>query len=230
MEQEGRMSSTTPLDMETVVCPCGGGGNSAEVFHTSTRRYVECPICGLVFLSPRPSAARVEDYYRESYDGSYGAAESSADRQPVFASVLAHLSDWRKPPGQLLDIGCGDGAFMMLCRAAGWICTGVEVSQGSATRARAKGCTVVSPEDLGRSTAGQFDVVTLVNVLETVTDPAAIVRAMAHQVTPQGIVAIRVSNGLFHQSMRAPVRWCGAQYDQAFHLFSYSPDALRTID
>lgn len=223
------MSFAAPLEMETVVCPCGGGGSLSEVFHTSTRRYVACPVCGLVFLSPRPSSTRVEEYYRESYDESYGAAESSADRQPVFASVLAHLLDWRRPPGRLLDIGCGDGAFMMLCREAGWTCAGVEVSQGAAARARAKGCTVISPAELGQSTVGRFDAVTLVNVLEAVTDPVATVRAMTQQIKPQGIIAIRVSNGLFHQRMRAPARWCGSQYDQAFHLFSYSPDALRTL-
>lgn len=223
------MSFTIQPDMETVACPCGNGGSPSEVFHTPTRRYVACPRCGLVFLSPRPSSTSVEEYYRESYDGSYGAAESSADRRPVFASVLAHLSDWRRPPGRLLDIGCGDGAFMLLCREAGWTCAGVEVSQGAAARARVKGCTVFSPAELGQSTSGQFDVVTLVNVLETVTDPAALVRAMTQQVNPQGIIAIRVSNGLFHQRMRTPVRWCGAQYDQAFHLFSYSPDALRAL-
>lgn len=223
------MSLATPIDMETVVCPCGNGGSPPEAFHTSTRRYVACPACGLVFLSPRPSSSKVEEYYRENYDGSYGAAESSADRQPVFASVLAHLLEWRNPPGRLLDIGCGDGAFMTLCRAAGWTCAGVEVSQGAAARARTKGCEVFSPAELGQSTVGQFDVVTLVNVLETVTDPAAIVRAVALQVKPQGIIAIRVSNGLFHQRMRRPVRWCGSQYDQAFHLFSYSPNALRTL-
>jgi len=192
------MSLAVPLEMETVACPCGGGGSPSEVFHTSTRRYVACPRCGLVFLNPRPSSTRVEEYYRESYDGSYGAAESSADRQPVFASVLAHLSDWRRPPGRLLDIGCGDGAFMMLCRKAGWTCAGVEVSQGAAKRARAKGCTVISPAELGQSTVGRFDVVTLVNVLESVTDPAAIVKAMTQQIKPQGIYSNRGTKGTFH--------------------------------
>ena len=223
------MSLAMPLEMETVLCPCGKSGSPSEVFHTSTRRYVACPRCGLVFLSPRPSSTLVEKYYRESYDESYGAAESSADRQPVFASVLAHLSEWRRPPGRLLDIGCGDGAFLMLCREAVWTCAGVEVSQGAAERARAKGLSVLSPAELSQTTPGQFDVVTLVNVLEAVTDPAAIIRAMTHQIKPQGIIAIRVSNGLFHQRMRVPVRWCGAQYDQAFHLFSYSPNALRML-
>lgn len=223
------MSLAATLDMEIVACPCGGGGSPAEAFHTLTRQYVACPDCGLVFLSPRPPSTRVEEYYRERYDGSYGAAESSADRQPVFSSVLAHLLDWRTPPGRLLDIGCGDGAFMMLCRKAGWTCAGVEVSQGAAARARAKGCEVFSPEELRQSTAGRYDVVTLVNVLEAVTDPAAIVRAMTTQLKPQAIFVIRVSNGLFHQRMRRLFRWCGVQHDQAFHLFSYSPNALRTL-
>lgn len=223
------MNLATTIDMETVVCPCGVGGSPSESFQTATRRYVACPACGLVFLSPRPSSTKVEEYYRESYDGSYGAAESSVDRQPVFASVLAHLLEWRRPLGRLLDIGCGDGAFLMLCREAGWNCTGVEVSQGAAERARTKGLRVLSPSELGQSTAGQFDVVTLVNVLETVTDPAAIVRALTQQIKPQGIIAVRVSNGLFHKRIRTPARWCMSQYDQAFHLFSYSPKALQTL-
>ncbi len=223
------MSSVMLLEMEAVSCLCGREAGFIEAFHTSTRRYVACPACGLVFLNPRPSSTEVEEYYRENYDGSYGAAESSDDRQPVFASVLAHVLEWHKPPGRLLDIGCGDGAFMMLCREAGWTCSGVEVSQGAAARARAKGYEVLSPEELGQSAADRFDVVTLVNVMEQIADPAAMINAMTGRMTSQGILAIRVSNGLFHHAVRTLVRWCGAQSDQAFHLFSYSPAVLRTF-
>ncbi|MCS6284990.1 MAG: class I SAM-dependent methyltransferase [Nitrospira sp.] len=223
------MNLTIPVEMETVACPCRGGGNPLEAFRTATRRYVECPVCGLVFQSPRPSSALVEEHYRKSYDGSYGAAESSLDRQPVFASVLAHLLEWRQPPGRLLDIGCGDGAFMMLCRQAGWTCTGVELSQGALARARSKGCEVFAPAELGQAHSGMFDVVTMINVLEAVTDPAAIIRAMADQLKPQGVIAVRVLNGCFHKFMRIPVRLCGSQHDQTFHLFSYSPAALRIL-
>lgn len=223
------MSLALPFEMEIVACPCRGGRGTLEAFRTSTRRYVECPACGLVFQSPRPSPSLVEEHYRESYDGSYGAAESSADRQPVFASVLAHVSEWRQPPGRLLDIGCGDGAFMMLCRHAGWTCTGVELSQGALARARSKGCEVFAPAELGQAKSGEFDVVTMINVLEAVTDPAAIIQAMADQMKPHGFIAVRVLNGSFHKVMRIPVRLCGAQHDQTFHLFSYSPDALRIL-
>ena len=223
------MSLVAPLEMETVLCPCGRGGRLLDAFRTATRRYVECPACGLVFQSPRPSSMLVEEHYVKGYDESYGAAESSLDRQPVFVSVLAHLSEWLQPPGRLLDVGCGDGAFMMLCRQAGWTCDGIELSQGALARARLKGCHVSSPNEFSPPAGGLFDAVTLINVLEAVTDPTAIIRAMVGQIKPQGIVAVRVLNGEFHKAMRGPVRWFGAQNDQTFHLFSYSPSALRTL-
>ncbi|MFO0707247.1 MAG: class I SAM-dependent methyltransferase [Nitrospira sp.] len=223
------MSHAATMELEEIVCPCGSTGTPTEAFRTVTRRYLACSSCGLVFLSPRPLPGKVEEYYRESYDGSYGAAESSADRRPVFASVLRHLSAFRRAPGRLLDIGCGDGAFMAICRDAGWTCTGVEVSQGAAARGRAKGLDVLLPDELDRAGVPPFDVVTLVNVLETVTDPTMVIQAVARSVAQQGLIAIRVSNGTFHQWIRKPARWFGAQYDQAFHLFCYTPSALRVL-
>lgn len=223
------MSAAMPIEMESVACPCGGGALAHEAFRTPTRRYVSCSACGLVFLNPRPSATQVEEHYRENYDEAYGAAEGAADRQPVYASVLAHLSEWRQPPGRLLDIGCGDGAFISLCQQAGWTCAGVELSQGAVARARLKGYAVFSQAEFRQAAGAPFDVVTLVNVLEAVTDPASLVRTIASQMKPQGILAIRVLNGAFHQAMRRPVRWFRSQHDQTFHLFSYSPDALRKL-
>ena len=40
---------------------------------------------------------------------------------------------------------------------------------------------------------------------------------------------IRATNGAFHLPMRTPARWVGSRYDQAFHLFLYSPQALRSL-
>ena len=54
---------------------------------------------------------------------------------------LAHVSDWQSA-GRLLDIGCGDGAFMMLCRERMDLCRG-QVSQGAAAR-QSEGHTVFS--------------------------------------------------------------------------------------
>lgn len=217
-------------ETEQISCPCGSQTLPMDVFQTPTRRYVRCPGCALVFLNPRPLSTKVEAFYREDYDEVYGEAEASSDRDPVFASVARRLGLYRQPPGRLLDVGCGDGAFLSLCRSAGWTCYGLELSKKAAARAARRSLTVLPPDSLKRSGECEpFDVITLVNVLETVTNPATLLRQVANALAPSGLVVIRATNGAFHLPMRTPARWVGSRYDQAFHLFLYSPQALRSL-
>jgi 2-polyprenyl-3-methyl-5-hydroxy-6-metoxy-1,4-benzoquinol methylase len=172
----------------------------------------------------------LEEYFQEDYDGDYGEVEASDDRQPVFQSVLHHLSLYRSSPGALLDIGCGDGEFLMLCREAGWRCSGSELSKRAAMRAMQKGLSVLSPRAIESGEwARQFDVVTLINVLETVVDPVFMLRQAATLLAPGGLLIVRATNGVFHLSMRIPARWIGSQYDQAFHWYLYSVRAITVL-
>jgi 2-polyprenyl-3-methyl-5-hydroxy-6-metoxy-1,4-benzoquinol methylase/ribosomal protein S27E len=217
-------------DTEQIFCPCGSRATQVDVFQTPTRRYVRCPDCGLVFQNPRPLKTLVEEFYRDDYDEAYGEAEGSSDRDPVFESVARRLGQYRQPPGRLLDVGCGDGAFLSLCLSAGWTCFGLELSKKAAARAARRRLTVL-PADWLEHTGEheQFDVITLVNVLETVTNPASLLRQISKALTPSGLVVIRATNGSFHLPMRTPASWVGSRYDQAFHLFLYSPQALRSL-
>ena len=211
-------------------CPCGANEPLSEAFQTQTRQYVRCPVCDLVFLEPRPTRDTLEEYFQEDYDGDYGEIEASDDRQPVFQSVVHHLSLYGSPPGTLLDIGCGDGEFLLLCRDAGWSCSGIELSKQAAMRAAQKGLTVLSPNMLVRGEWAQhFDVVTMINVLETVADPVMMLRQATTLLAPDGLVIVRATNGAFHLSMRIPARWIGSQYDQAFHWYLYSAKALTVL-
>lgn len=213
-----------------VGCPCGATAPPTEAFSTSTRRYVRCSACDLVFLDPRPTRETLEEYFQEDYDGDYGEVEASDDRQPVFQSVLRHLSAHRSPPGALLDIGCGDGEFLMLSREAGWRCSGIELSRQAAMRAAQKGIPVLSTHSIERGEWAQhFDIVTLINVLETVADPAIMLRQATSLLAPSGFVVVRATNGPFHLSMRTPARWIGSQYDQAFHWYLFSVKAITAL-
>lgn len=222
------------LDHQTVSCVCGTTESPQEVFRTPMRRYVRCPTCALVYLSPRPMATAVEDYYRESYDDRYGLAEAGPERLPVFRSVFRHLSARCRVPGKILDIGCGDGAFLELCRVNGWTCTGLELSKKAAERATRRGFRLlpmgwIEEGPHGGAQQERYDAITLINVLETVTDPSSMLRRVRASLMPGGIMMIRVSNGAFHLAVRRPVRWIGARYQQAFHLFVYSPMALSQL-
>lgn len=224
------MNTAVIPETEEIACPCGSQALPVDMFQTPTRRYVRCPECDLVFLNPRPSKILVEEFYREDYDEAYGEIEASSDRQPVFESVAHRLGLYRQPPGRLLDIGCGDGGFLSLCQSAGWTCYGLELSKKAAARAARRQMTVLPPDWLDEIREREpFDVITLVNVLETVTNPASLLRQVAGALTPKGLVVIRATNGAFHLPMRILARWVGSRYDQAFHLFLYSPQALRSL-
>ncbi len=217
----------------TLSCPCGSPRPAVQAFRTPTRTYWRCPACGLVYLSPRPVTSEVEDYYRQKYDQKYGQAEGSPDRSPVFDSVVEHLSEFRKPPGRLLDIGCGDGELLVRLQAMGWTGAGVELSKEAAKRAAARGLTMLEPgwleERLGGTTTTPYDVIALINVLETVPDPTGLLTRVHRALAPGGLVIIRVSNGRFHLAVRRPVSWLGLRFQQAFHLFVYTPQALKRL-
>lgn len=224
------MKTAALPETEQIACPCGSQVLPIEVFQTPTRRYVRCPDCELVFLNPRPLTTAVEEFYREDYDEAYGEIEASSDRDPVFESVARRLARYRQPPGRLLDVGCGDGAFLLLCQSEGWTCYGLELSKRAAARAVRRGVTLFPSDSLERiGERERFDVITLVNVLETVTSPATVLRQVAKSLLPSGLLVIRATNGAFHLPMRTPARWVGSRYDQAFHLFLYSPEALRSL-
>jgi len=228
------MGGVTAFAVEEVACPCGSHGPIRDVFRTETRRYVECLGCGLVFRNPRPIADLVTSFYRDEYDGAYGRAEGDSDRRSVFESVLRHVECYRRSPGRLLDVGCGDGDFLLMCRARGWSCFGVELSTEAAARAAARGLTMLPPDWVQTGPSSDecvwaYDVITLINVLETVPDPLAVLRRVRAALAPNGLIAVRVSNGAFHLALRRPARWVRAQHQQAFHLFVYSPQALRRL-
>jgi SAM-dependent methyltransferase len=134
----------------------------------------------------------------------------------------------------LLDIGCGDGLFLDLCGKEGWTGFGVEVSKQAAARAEIRGITLLPDTWLeGTGSAPDhsehFDVVTLVNVLDSLLDPFAALRRIKHALAPDGLVLIRVQNGAFHLPLRRIVGLIGAKYWQAFQLFVYTPTALRNL-
>lgn len=116
--------------------------------------------------------------------------------------------DWiRESTGALddlniVDVGCGGGILAESMAAEGAHVTGIDLAQKSLTVARLhsleSGVKVnyqeISAEDFAAQHAGQFDVVTCMEMLEHVPDPGAIVRACAQMVKPGGWVFFSTLN------------------------------------
>jgi 2-polyprenyl-6-hydroxyphenyl methylase/3-demethylubiquinone-9 3-methyltransferase len=101
-----------------------------------------------------------------------------------------------------VDIGCGGGILTEAMAESGATVTGIDMAESPLAVARLhqqeSGTEVdyrqTTAEELAASEAGQFDVVTCLEMLEHVPDPARIVRACAELVKPGGHVFFSTIN------------------------------------
>jgi 2-polyprenyl-6-hydroxyphenyl methylase/3-demethylubiquinone-9 3-methyltransferase len=103
---------------------------------------------------------------------------------------------------KVIDIGCGGGILSESMAKKGANVTGIDLSEKALKVADLhsleSGATVryemIAAEDMAAREAGQYDVVTCMEMLEHVPDPAAIVKAAATLVKPGGHVFFSTLN------------------------------------
>ena len=115
--------------------------------------------------------------------------------------------DWIRQHAELsgkrvLDIGCGGGILTEAMAAAGAEVTGIDMAEAPLTVARLHKAESGAEVSYERSTAeamaaarpGEFDVVTCLEMLEHVPDPARVIRSCAELVKPGGQVFFSTIN------------------------------------
>ncbi len=118
---------------------------------------------------------------------------------------------------KVLDVGCGGGLLSEAMAAEGAVVTGIDMAEGPLQVAKLHLLEskleveyLQTPvEKLAEERAGQYDVVTCMEMLEHVPDPGSVVRACADLVKPGGHVFFSTLN-------RNPKSWLfaivGAEY------------------
>lgn len=110
--------------------------------------------------------------------------------------LRANFIDQRSPVAgkKLLDIGCGGGILTEAMVQRGAIATGIDMGEAPLSVARLhlleSGLDIdyrqITAEELSQQQAGAFDVVTCLEMMEHVPDPASIVTACARLCKPGG--------------------------------------------
>ena len=209
------MEGTEPLfpgDSSPAVVPCPVcSGSEAELYLAgddreislesvgssrtllSHGRVLRCTSCGLAYRSFRPTNGQLSRLYRAADDRTYEAEmpnrlrTARRHRRIIEKHVLGS--------GSLLDVGCASGAFMRLMWESGWSVTGVEPSEGQFRRATE---TLGGSADIQQcvlqeaSLKGDFDLVTMWDVLEHVTHPPEFLTLAAAQLRQGGYLVLNV--------------------------------------
>jgi 2-polyprenyl-3-methyl-5-hydroxy-6-metoxy-1,4-benzoquinol methylase len=156
----------------------------------------ECGECTLQYWSPRLIDS---SFYAESHHDTYERRR----RGESFLRERHHVFLRRGRPGRLLDIGCGEGAFLQVARDRGYDVSGVDLDPGNIATAQGRGLSNVACGLVVNAggelipmlrTAAPFDWVTAFEVLEHQADPAGFLRAVKSQLSSGGRMCGSVPN------------------------------------
>jgi len=129
--------------------------------------------------------------------------------------------------GRLLDVGSGDGSFMVQMRELGWTVYGVEPDAKAAEVARRTfQCDVHTGSVYDASfESDYFDAITLCHVIEHVPDPIGVLDRCNSFLRPNGMLVLATPNvsGLGHRLLGASWR----ELDPPRHFVLFTPETLR---
>lgn len=153
---------------------------------------VECQNCSFHFIPP---------YFRKAIDyTAYKSDEAGKEvaKADVWLKIQRNLLRYRlirkyKKAGNLFDIGCGFGHFLLTGKQLGYNVTGVEMSRANLEYIRNNlDIDVMGKNFLDVKEDKKYDIMTLWDVLEHIDDADKIIAKVSVMLKPNGYIFIQV--------------------------------------
>jgi len=199
-------------------------------FQRGALAVVRSPGCGLEWQRPFPTPERLRELYAGDYFQRWGARDPAAlervraIKQASYRDLLRRLARLR-PGGRLLDLGCAMGFLLELAEQAGFESWGLDLNPEAVRVSQQKFGDRVAQGELDASAfpGVAFDVVTLIDVLEHVPDPAVLLAGVQRRLLPGGVLAALLPNAASLTRRLLGRRW---PHYAPEHLFFWTPAAL----
>jgi 2-polyprenyl-3-methyl-5-hydroxy-6-metoxy-1,4-benzoquinol methylase len=215
--------------------------------------YYRCTTCDTVYLSPMPDMEQIAGFYPEEYsvyDESIKIKSPSALQRALLKTSLGY-SHLQAPAalqaiapllgllqrnlylpyignGRLLDVGCGNGSFLLNMQQLGWQVEGVEFNDTAVGICRQHGLQV-HHGDLASANLpdDSFDLVSARHLIEHVPDPHAFMADMVRVTRPGGCIHLRTPNtGALGRRLFGEYWYAN---DAPRHLIMYNRDNLDRL-
>ena len=204
---------------------------------------VQCLECGLLYINPQPTDRELRQFYAAfDLDSTWrGDGEERFDR-----AMRDFVLQFRRS-GSVLDVGSSRGNFLIAMRAAGFSVFGVEPSPKNSEFARSTNgidCYTGTVEEfLAAPTRRDFDVITVLNVIEHVPDPKQVLIGLRQLLVEGGLLILAVPDARLHaligrtrQNLGFPDPfWMNTRkhplvgFDPPAHLCSFEPKTISQL-
>jgi len=224
-------------------CPVCKGGQinlafSAKDNTVSNKNFPiwKCNDCSLLFTQDVPGQDEIGTFYAsENYishsDTRKGVINSlyhTIRKHTLSTKLKLVKSETGLTRGNILDIGCGTGAFLNTMKTAGWGITGLEPDENARPKANATYQLNAMPAaELFNLPAGSFNAITMWHVLEHVHQLHEYVNQLRHLLSEKGKIFIAVPNYTSYDAAHYKEHW--AAYDVPRHLYHFSPQSMKAL-
>lgn len=152
---------------------------------------VRCNQCSFHYIGNQTYVEKTIGLYKSMSDEAY--VQEERERRRSFERVIRHIEHLRcGKKGALLDIGCCTGGLLVQAQSRGWNVFGLDLSQWACTIAKKlHGLTIHNGtlETYSRKKE-RFDAITLLDVLEHVEDPVALMEQAHQKLAADGMFCI----------------------------------------
>lgn len=201
---------------------------------------------GFLRIDPTPSREEVARFYKEEFysteykafnDSTLEAQEEALEFNRTRYRQLLEIAlpnEDQRAGKKLFDIGCGFGDLLKYASEQGLECSGVEASPEAAEHLRSLGFDIrIGDIESDYPNRGQrYDVVTLLNVLEHLRDPARMIRFIGRELlAPDGTLVVEVPNDFNSFQKAADAEHGLGEWWIAppGHLNYFNPDSLTRL-
>ncbi|MDP1721727.1 MAG: class I SAM-dependent methyltransferase [Candidatus Gottesmanbacteria bacterium] len=189
-----------------------------------------CTLCGHICLSmDEEYRSFVDRYYRKEYftgDQSRAAYENYEHDKPYIQANMRkflRLISGFKPDGKLLDVGCALGFFVELSQRQGYDAHGIDPSDYAIKKAKKLvGSSLIEKcvlSDVSKRPKS-FDVVTMFDVFEHLSDPGKDLETVHALLKDDGIVVIATGDTASIFAKILGRRWTFFSPPQHIHYFN----------
>ena len=192
---------------------------------------MKCHQCGLLAIAPDARIPEDILYTENYYNGTDVFSYKDERKQEYYEKFVwnARIKNIKifKQQGNFLDIGSSFGGLLAAAKSSGFNPTGLEVSAFSANYSKNRGIPTIQKNFLAaRLPENSFDVVTMIEVLEHLSNPAKVFSKLQKIINKNGLLIIQTAN---FDAWQAIDQGPDYHYFLPGHYYYYNKDLLTRI-